>query len=192
MRGGVAALVGGALLLCGCNRQPAERQAVAGALPDGQAAVVDHLLEGESLTDVGGVFEIGPAPGASGEQALLVPPGLAKTVKVIKGAAGFAVDVPTAAKVNVWLRVKWTGTCSNSVIVKAPGLPAKIVGESATYEAWHWVQGPTVDAKAGPLSLELQAREDGIFVDQILVTSDLQRVPVGIEQAPESGAKLEE
>ena len=141
------------------------------------------MFEGESLTGLTGVFALGSAPGAAGEKALVVAPGLAKAGKVA-GRAELVLPVSTATRLNVWLRVKWTGTCSNSVIVKAPGLPPKIVGESATYNTWHWVQGPSFDAAAGDAKVSLDAREDGIFVDQILITSDTRRVPVGIEVPP--------
>jgi hypothetical protein len=178
-------MIGGIIagLAVGCARQATDHGSVSGALPQPDGPLVEYLLEGESLTALSGAFSLGPAAGAAGEEALVVAPGLAKAGK-LKGQAELVLPVVEATHLHVWLRVKWTGTCSNSVIVKAPGLPAKIVGESATYETWHWVQGPSFDAAVGDAKVLLQVREDGIFVDQILVTSDSRRVPVGIESPP--------
>ena len=169
-------------VLASCGKQTDPGEGVVRHMQPQESPVIHQVVEAETLTEVNGKFATGPAKDASAANALIVPPGIAKHGK-ITGQAIFTFDSPKSIKVTCWLRVKWTGTCSNSVIVKTPGVPPKIVGESATYNTWHWVKGPTFTAPVGPTKIELGAREDGVFIDQLMLTSDLQRVPVGIESA---------
>ncbi len=60
-------------------------------------------------------------------------------------------------------------------------------GQDGTFKCWHWVKGPRrlkqLELKKGVHTLKLMNREDGVRVDQILLTTDRRYVPVGTEQA---------
>jgi hypothetical protein len=52
-----------------------------------------------------------------------------------------------------------------------------------TFDAWHWLEVPklyTLDK--GKHDLYILDREDGIRIDQILVTNDTEYYPQGIEE----------
>ena len=89
----------------------------------------------------------------------------------------------------LWCRVWWNGECSNSFTVKIDDQPPFLFGEDATYKTWHWVRYPVsrtakpIDLTAGDHSLVLLNREDGVRIDQILLSSDKRFVPVDIEKA---------
>ena len=128
-------------------------------------------------------FEIEEQDGedVSGGKCLLVPAGLAKAKK-LDGELTFDLELPSDDKAHVWLRVYWTGSCSNSLNMKIGKAPKMLVGEDGTYKQWHWVRGPVMPLGAGSHPVVITAREDEIRVDQILVTADKRYVPMGIEE----------
>ena len=84
----------------------------------------------------------------------------------------------------LWLRAHWDGECSNSFNAQFDDGPQFLVGEDSTYKKWHWVKFP-VPRNAAPAkltqgthTLTLYHREDGVRLDQILLTSDKRYVPV--------------
>jgi hypothetical protein len=141
------------------------------------------LLEAEDLGDLAAPFEIEEhSPEAvSAGKCLMVPPGLAKAKK-LDGELRFTLDLPSEDKAHFWLRVYWTGSCSNSLNMELGERPKMLVGEDGTYKQWHWVRGPTLPLPAGSHPIVITAREDDIRVDQILVTADKRYVPMGIEE----------
>ena len=92
------------------------------------------------------------------------------------------VTVPVGRKVHFWFRTYWTGSCSNSILLRVPGLPEQIVGEDGTYNHWHWVKGPSLKLPQGKQTITIKQREDDIGLDQIIVTSNAAFVPVDIEE----------
>ena len=57
------------------------------------------------------------------------------------------------------------------------------LGNDSTYYSWHWVKSPrSYNLKAGKYNLRLLNREDGIALDQILITSDKDYFPQDIEE----------
>ena len=100
------------------------------------------------------------------------------------GGARFEIEAPKPTKCKIWLRVWWEGSCGNTVCVKAAAdSEIRVVGNDGTYDAWHWLPVPVVyEFAQGMNELYVLNREDGIRVDQILVTGDLQYVPQGIEE----------
>jgi len=104
-----------------------------------------------------------------------------------EGAATYTLELPEAGSFTLWCRVWWEGECSNSFTVKFNDAPAFLFGENATYKTWHWVKypvsrtSPKINLTAGRNLLRLENREDGIMVDQILLSSDTRFVPVDIE-----------
>ena len=60
-------------------------------------------------------------------------------------------------------------------------------GQDAVYKNWHWVKAPRrikdLRMGAGQQKLTIQNREDGVRIDQILLTRDRRFVPVGVEES---------
>ncbi len=126
--------------------------------------------------------------GASGA-CLEIPEGAGNPPKLEAGKAVFSVEVPEDGQFTLWCRVWWEGECSNSFTVGFDDQPAFLFGEDATYKAWHWVKYP-VSRTVAPLklakgkhSLVFRNREDGVRLDQILLSADKRFVPVDIEPA---------
>lgn len=141
------------------------------------------LLEAEALGAVAAPFEVEEqqSEAVSGGKCLLVPAGLAKAKK-LDGELAFNLELPSDETAHFWLRVYWTGSCSNSLNMKLGKLPKMLVGEDGTYKQWHWVRGPVVPLPAGNHPVVITAREDDIRIDQLLVTADQRYVPMGIEE----------
>jgi hypothetical protein len=87
----------------------------------------------------------------------------------------------------VWLRTRWNDGCGNSVLVALDGGEPVSVGNDGTYRAWHWIRGGRHPLTTGPHRLDIIPSEDGVAVDQILITDDLDYYPSGIV-APAGGA----
>ena len=129
---------------------------------------------------------------AVGGTAIAVPPKAGKA----PGGLDLTFRLQKAGVYTFWFRAYW-GTdgeeaCSNSVFVRIDDASPVIV-QDATYRAWHWVvvrlpgnrQG-TLELAAGTHKIHLTNREDGILLDQILITpwhpDELRRrVPEGVE-----------
>ena len=108
--------------------------------------------------------------------------------KRCQGSATYELDLPVKGLYTLWCRVWWGGECSNSFTVKINDTPAILFGEDATYKVWHWVKYPVsrttpkISLKAGKHTLRIDNREDGIMVDQIMISADKRFVPVDIER----------
>ncbi len=126
--------------------------------------------------------------GASGAY-LEIAEGAGNPPKVEAGLAGFDLEIPEDGVFTLWCRVWWEGECSNSFTVRVDDQPPFLFGEDATYKTWHWVKYP-VSRTAPPLrltrgrhTLTFLNREDGVRLDQILLSSDRRFVPADIEKA---------
>jgi len=126
--------------------------------------------------------------GASGGIYLEIPEGAGNPPKLMAGKATFTVDVPEEGLFTLWCRVWWEGECSNSFTIGFDDQPTFLFGEDATYHAWHWVKYPVSRTVApiklgkGKHTLVFHNREDGVRLDQIVLTSDKRFVPVDIEK----------
>lgn len=124
--------------------------------------------------------------GASGPY-LEIPEGAGNPPQIKTGKAVFTVDVPEDDSFTLWCRVWWEGECSNSFNVKADDQPVFLFGEDATYKVWHWVKYPVsrttppLKLAKGKRTLTFHNREDGVRLDQILLSADKRFVPVEIE-----------
>jgi hypothetical protein len=124
--------------------------------------------------------------GASGAY-LEIPEGAGNPPQVEAGQAAFAVDVPEDDSFTLWCRVWWEGECSNSFNVTVDDQPAFLFGEDATYKVWHWVKYPVsrttppLKLTKGKHTLVFHNREDGVRLDQVLLSADKRFVPVEIE-----------
>ena len=63
-----------------------------------------------------------------------------------------------------------------------------LFGEDATYKTWHWVKYPVsrtvkpLNLTEGKHTLTFFNREDGVRLDQILLSADKRFVPMDIEK----------
>jgi len=120
--------------------------------------------------------------------AISIPEGAGNPPERCEGSASYTIDVPTKGEYTLWCRVWWNGECSNSFMVRFNDAPPILFGEDATYKVWHWVKypisrtSPRINLDAGKLQLKLDNREDGIMIDQIILSSDKRFVPVDIEK----------
>ena len=134
-----------------------------------------------------------PVDDASGGAYLEIPEKSGNPPDLNAGKAVLAVDVSEDGSYFFWLRAYWEGECSNSLQVRIDDRPPFVVGEDGTYHTWHWVKYPmsrltTLPALSrGRHTLTLLNREDGVRMDQILLTTDKRFVPVGIEKARTAG-----
>ena len=124
--------------------------------------------------------------GASGFY-LEIPEGAGNPPKRNEGKAAYPFELPEEVTATLWCRVWWEGECSNSFTVTVDNQPAFLFGEDATYKTWHWVKYPVsrtvapIKLAKGPHTLTIQNREDGVRIDQILISADKRFVPVDIE-----------
>ena len=142
--------------------------------------------EGSSALELPMAIATNGVAGASGAY-LEIPEGAGNPPKVLAGKASFTFDVPDDGLFTLWCRVWWEGECSNSFTVNVDDQPAFLFGEDATYKIWHWVKYPVSRTVApiklvkGKHTLVFHNREDGVRLDQVLLSADKRFVPVDME-----------
>ena len=126
--------------------------------------------------------------GASGGAYLAIPQGVGNPPEVITGKAVYPIKVPADGNYTLWLRAWWDDSCGNSVTIQIND-SAPFPMEDTTYKIWHWVRSPPrlpqLKLQAGEAVLVIHNREDGIRIDQILLTTNRRYIPVEIENADE-------
>jgi len=150
----------------------------AGVSRDMKPGAVSIVLEAESPLDIGkpGV-PVNLADAACGRALAIHESSLESTPAPVRTVYEFGLDAD--ASVVFWLRAKWNDGCGNSMAVAVDGGPSLLVGNDGTYRAWHWVRGPKFDLSEGRHRLELVPTEDGLALDQMLLTSDAGFYPSG-------------
>ena len=150
-----------------------------------QAAGVKLCLEAESAERCEApVAVVSNGIGGASGLYLEIPEGAGNPPKMCAGKAVYRIDVPEEGAFTLWCRVWWEGECSNSFTVNADDQPAFLFGEDATYKTWHWVKYPVsrtvspIKLAKGPHTLTFSNREDGVKLDQILLSADKRFVPV--------------
>ncbi|NLC58215.1 MAG: hypothetical protein GX774_15385 [Armatimonadetes bacterium] len=123
----------------------------------------------------------------SGGAAIEVPEGVNPEVKEgeeppeLSGECTIKFTVPKEGTYTLWGRCWWTDGCGNSFAISLDGgRRATLV--SGNYKRWHWVRGPVVRLTAGTHELKIYNTEDGARLDQVFLTSDSGRIPVGKEK----------
>lgn len=123
-------------------------------------------------------------PGASGDAYLAIPQGAGNPPAVTTGKASYSFTLPEQGNCTLWVRAYWDDSCGNSISVQVNETAAFMI-EDSTYKTWHWVRSPPrlpqLTLPAGPVKLTIQNREDGVRIDQFLLTTDRRYVPVDIE-----------
>lgn len=154
-----------------------------------QAAGVKICFEAETAKEVEKPMAVmtNTTIGASGNY-LEIPEGAGNPPKLNAGKAVYSVDVPEEGSYVLWLRVWWNGECSNSFTISFDSQTPFLFGEDATYKVWHWVRYPVsrtarpIQLTAGKHTLSIMNREDGVRLDQVLLSGDKRFVPVDIEK----------
>jgi len=137
--------------------------------------------EAEETQAVHAGWRIEPQADAGGNKALRVPLGVGKRV----GKASYQLVSPAAGHWKLWLRVRWSGGCANSILASVDGSPPVSV-EDAIFGRWHWVDvhpKHTFALPEGEFELVLGNSEDDVAVDQIAFLPDPKDMPVGILEA---------
>jgi hypothetical protein len=126
---------------------------------------------------------------ASGDKVLCIAntqPGRSKP-----GAAAYRIRVPQDGTYFLWAHAIWTTGCGNSVFLQLDIFKKAqlVLGGDATFNVLHWVTlsdsgnnsgNPLpLRLKKGELLLTLGAKENGIMLDQFVLTTDAKFEPAG-------------
>jgi len=130
-------------------------------------------VKGRDASDVSGAAYLAIKQGAGD------PPGA-------NGSAAIKFDVKDAGRYYLWCRVWWLDACGNSLGIHINDAAPFSFGQDRTFKSWHWVQAPKrldqLKLSKGIKTLTISHREDGVRIDQILLTTNKRYVPVGIEE----------
>ena len=146
-------------------------------------AAATLCFEAELANELTFPFEIVDREGASGGLALTVPEGAGDGRSFARDTGTAICRVPLAApgSYTAWLRVRWNGHCSNSVLVYVGKRPRRVT--SQTFGRWHWLRAGPWKLPAGAVQVRFRSREDGIWIDQIVLTSEEFKPPAGPHKA---------
>lgn len=101
------------------------------------------------------------------------------------GVASYTFMVAEAGEYYLWCRTWWLDECGNSFFISLDDAKPFVFGEDSTLKSWHWVRAPLrlkqLTLEKGSHTLTFKNREDGPCLDQILLTSDKNYVPVDVE-----------
>ncbi len=119
----------------------------------------------------------------SGSKIIEIEQGAGEGSKV-GGLAKYKIELKQEGTYYFWARCWWLDSCGNSFGMKIGDKPEFIMGNDGTYKSWHWVKAKiSLMLEKGVYDLEINNREDGIKIDQILITSDRKLIPVEIEKS---------
>jgi len=85
-----------------------------------------------------------------------------------------------AGRYQAWTRARWYDACGNSIALSVSNAPPFTAGQNAVYSTWHWVKSGMHTLAQGTNTLMLHEREDGIELDQVVLTPDKTFVPSGM------------
>jgi hypothetical protein len=119
----------------------------------------------------------------SGEKVIEIVQGAGEGTNV-GGSAKYKISLKEGGTYFFWARCWWLDSCGNSFNVKIGDKPEFIMGNDGTYKSWHWIKAKvTLKLDKGSYDLVIGNREDGIKIDQILMTTDRKLIPVDIEKS---------
>ncbi len=96
------------------------------------------------------------------------------------GHVVYRLDVPAAGHYRVWARTFWQDGCTNALFLTANKGARLVFGNDAVYGRWHWVKGQTLDLSEGINYLTFSNHSDGVALDKLEITNDLQHLPEGL------------
>lgn len=99
------------------------------------------------------------------------------------GSATYQFRVIAPGTYYVWMRLRYVSPFSNRLYFSGNGGLEKPLGEGSSYNTWHWASGASrIRCHQGINTLVLKNLDMGIKVDQILLSSDPDFIPTGIQQ----------
>jgi len=126
-------------------------------------------------------LEIIPREGASGGLTLGVFEGgggnhnwlAGPSCSIDIGTADYPFEIAEPGRYVVWARAWWSDKCGNSILVSIDGRQQYDVGdryaEDPVLQEWHWVPSWAFKLAKGRHTLNVMAKEDGIFIDQWVI-----------------------
>ena len=109
--------------------------------------------------------------------ALTIPDG--KGGGAGRGQATLSCTVDQPGNYRAWVRARWQDSCGNSVFFRVGDGRQRTIGQDSVYGRWHWVEAGNHELPPGAHKLAFVEREDGIAIDQVLLTRDKTFVPTG-------------
>ena len=102
----------------------------------------------------------------------------------VAGETAYSFDVAEAGVYALWIRVRWSGVCANSVTVATRergggDVSRHLVGNDPVFKKWHWIPAFPVELEPGAHEILLGTREHGADVDCMLLVQDPDYIPVG-------------
>ena len=151
--------------------------------PPAPAAEFHILIEAESSETMIAPMVRSEQDEASAGECVRIPfLGGEKNTQRATGKIQLTIDVPEGGFAKLWFRTLWNGACANSFSIDVAGLPPQTIGDDGTYFRWEWRDLKPVQLVKGKNIITVNQREDDVAIDQILVTTDLEYIPVGIEE----------
>lgn len=123
-------------------------------------------------------------PECSGGAGIEVPenvnhdPKTGEVFPKVSGESVISLNVGQEGTYQLWARCWWADGCGNSFLVSVDGGERTTVS-GGNYKRWYWVRGPRIRLSAGKHTLAVHNSEDGARMDQLFLTSDFGRIPVG-------------
>lgn len=148
-------------------------------------ATLEAPVEVTAVTNAPAEFREKIAKGLSGGRYLEIAQGKGYPPSVTAGVATYTFTIKQAGDYVLWLRAWWIDECGNSFSIHVDEAKPFIFGEDSTFKTWHWVRAPLrlkqLTLTPGTHVLTVRNREDGVALNQILLTPDKNYVPVDIE-----------
>lgn len=134
------------------------------------------LNAGEAQT-VTAPFRLRGDVGSTAGQIVALPEGHGSTNR--QGRAVLELCSAEGGVRHAWTRVRWRDSCGNSVAIGVSNASPFTAGQDAVYGVWHWVKAGTHTLAPGTNMVTLLEREDGVEIDQVVLTPDKRFVPSG-------------
>ncbi len=150
------------------------------------------LMEAENAVEIVPTVLLASDPRASMGRCIEIAEGAGKpsanSKKKVFGHARYVFEVKKPGIYYLWGRKFWRDGCGNSFTIKLDEMPDMTFGGDGTYERWTWIRlniPRGLVLESGEHVLLVKNREDGVKLDQILITNihpDEGGVPQGIEE----------
>ncbi|MBU1197620.1 DUF4185 domain-containing protein [Candidatus Micrarchaeota archaeon] len=148
-----------------------------------------YWVEAEHFSSLLGAWVIDVDEDASNGEFVLVPFNAGGDADLLT----YSFEVPVSGEYRVWGRELSPHTAADSVFIRMDG-GAEYIWDTAGGNVWRWDVANSRSPPLDPLAFDLSAgfhtltvrnREDGMQLDKLLITNDLEYVPSGMGE-PES------
>lgn len=141
-------------------------------------------FEAELANELRYPFEIISDRQASGKLALCIPEG-SGAGGIFRGgraSATYRVPLEKAGRYSIWMRLWSNGICSDTIFISIGDEKPRTVA-NGVFHKWVWTKAGRWDLESGTVEISLADREDGILVDQILLTDGPTPAPDAVMSA---------